>query len=289
MKEKKLPDFLVLGGQKCGSSWMREMVSRHPDIYMPGGEVHYFSDESNYSKGIEWYVRKFSASSPGQIVGEKTPNYLWTNPRDKGTDRNKIPSSIKEVLPNSKFVVILRDPVDRAISAYNHHLSAGRVPPFVSIGEVLFGRNSEISDRFGILTMGMYDVHLRDYFDYFDRSQFLVKIFEKSVKKRPRKTLSEVFSFLGVDPSFRPQEIHQTRNKGGVNFVEAMTRYYFSDPGFSDSPLTHGTIRLLSRLSDRRKYFPTSSERRRIEDFYRPHKENCYEILGRRIEAWEKE
>lgn len=267
---------------------MREMVSRHPQIHMPEGEVHYFSECSNYKKGLKWYVDQLSGSKPSQVVGEKTPNYLWTNPGQRGTDRNDIPSSIKEVIPNSKFVVLLRDPVERAISAYNHHLSAGRVPPFAAIGEVLFGKYSEISDRFGILTMGMYDVHLQHYFETFGRDQFLIRIFEKSIKEKPHETLSEVFSFLDVDPSFSPQGIQETRNKGGVNLVTALTRYYFSDPGFSDSRITRRTIRLLSRFSGRRKYLPTPAERQRLEEFYRPHKENCYKILGRRIEAWEE-
>jgi len=72
------PNFMLIGAQKCGTSWLAAMLRQHPDIFVPEKkELHFFNLKSNYARGIEWYRKQFDGWSGQKLVGDCTPNYLW--------------------------------------------------------------------------------------------------------------------------------------------------------------------------------------------------------------------
>jgi hypothetical protein len=170
------PTFLVIGAQKCGTSWMLGMMRQHPDVLVaPRKEIHFFDKAENYRKGIDWYRSHFPEVAGKVAAGEFTPNYFWTSddPREieeSGCTEN-IPALVAKHYPDIRLVVSLRDPVDRAVSAYYHHLRAGRVSPKESI--------LAAKDRFGIVSMGFYEVHLRRWREHFPADQLLVLLYEE--------------------------------------------------------------------------------------------------------------
>jgi len=108
-----LPDFVIIGAQKAGTTALFDMFSEHPEI-SPSTvkEVHYF--DSNYERGEQWYRRHFDR----HIAGEASPYYLFYPPAH---DR------MKALIPKAKVIAILRDPVERALSHYDHEVEKGYV------------------------------------------------------------------------------------------------------------------------------------------------------------------
>lgn len=201
--------FLLIGAQKCGTTWLANVIMQHPDVFTPAKELHFFNEADNYKKGISWYRKQFAGYNGEKVIGEFTPNYFWTSSEEQeikecGLNRN-IPKLVYKHYPNVKLIVNLRDPVKRAISAFYHHISAGRISP-----------NSRIFDvghRYGILSMGFYDVHLSKYFKVFPRDKFLIIDYENNIVINKYETIRRVYKFLEIEEGFIPKEIDKFYNK----------------------------------------------------------------------------
>jgi hypothetical protein len=201
------PTFLVIGTQKCGTTWLFRRIRQHPDVYVRK-EIHFFNNDSYFRRSIQWYKAQFSGHSGQRAVGEVATNYFWTDV-SQGEARNSghlpnVPARVKQYYPDLRFILTLRDPVERAISAYYHHIRARRVHPSTPI--------SEVWHRYGILSMGFYDQHLKNWLNYFPREQFLVLILEDDIARRPQSTIRRVYEFIGVDGSFQPDNLRERRN-----------------------------------------------------------------------------
>ncbi len=108
--QNRLPDFLVLGTQKGGTTSLHKLLEQHPNIFLPKcKEVQYFTLYSN--KNRNWYANHFKEAGHNQLIGDITPYYLF---------HPKAPKRIKKLLPKAKLITLLRDPVERAISQYFH-------------------------------------------------------------------------------------------------------------------------------------------------------------------------
>jgi len=205
-ESRLLPNFLVIGAQKCGTTWLHQILRQHPEVFVPKcKEIHFFNKKENYNKGIEWYQSFFERSSCEKIAGEVTPNYFWTGNKEKTYyDRtNDILAIVESVLADAKFILTLRDPVDRAISAYYEHIRQGRISPHTRISDVL--------DLYGILSMGYYDIHFQRWVEYFSRDQFLVLFLEEDIAPEGGVAAKKVYDFLEVDSSFVPTGLQEKR------------------------------------------------------------------------------
>ena len=120
-----------------------------------------------------------------------------------------IPELVKKDFPDLKFIVCLRNPVNRAISSYYHAINKGRIPPFQNI--------TYAGGKQGLVGMGFYYSHLMEWFEYFDRERFLILIYELDVKENKDETLKKIYQHLGVDDCFVPSKfnknIHQTNTQ----------------------------------------------------------------------------
>lgn len=116
-----LPAFLGLGTQKGGTTTLHRLLATHPDVFLPAGkELHYF--DQHYEAGESWYRHQFVEAKPNQHCGDITPFYLF---------HPDVPMRIHEDLPNVQMIVLLRDPVERAISQMFHARKLGfeNLPP----------------------------------------------------------------------------------------------------------------------------------------------------------------
>ena len=209
-----LPDFVIIGAQKSGTTSLYDFTMRHPSIAPAAKkELHYFSIQ--YILGELWYRSNFPTNvsrrrhykKTGQrlLSGEASPSYLFY-PR--------VPKRMKGILPNAKLIVILRNPVDRAYSHYQHTLRQNdEILPFEKAieleGERCVGeREHMLKDpsfvsndyrRYSYLSVGIYADHLETWFKHYDRKQFLILATE-DLREDPQRTLDQVFDFLGVPP-----------------------------------------------------------------------------------------
>ena len=203
-----LPDFLVAGVPKAGTTALHAALSRHPDLYMsPIKEPKFFlTDGPPPSKGgpgdvltyrehvwqRDRYEALFDAAPPGVPRGESTPLYLY----DRAALRR-----IRDLIPAARLVVILRDPVERAHSNWTHLWSAGLEPEpdFVRACAEEERRIAAGWASFWHYTgLGMYGAHLDYAFSLFPREQLLVVRYRRLVDE-PVATLDRICAFLGVE------------------------------------------------------------------------------------------
>lgn len=267
----RLPDFLIIGAQKSGTTWLRELLRLHPDVFLPPKEVHFFNQPENYAKGPPWYARHFEEAGERQIVGEKTPNYLYLPDRDDVPDGAR---RIHDLLPEARLIAILRDPVQRAISALNHVVYRGEVSPLHSADALIAGRKRHLVE-WPLIGMGMYHRQLSAFFDCYGREQVRVLFFEDDVVGRPVPTLDSVCDFIGVPR----RSFDEGRPDAGANRLRRsklglIIRYYLP-------ALDEPTHRLTWRFP---RYYPRVSDsvRRELYELFEPHNEKLFELLGRR-------
>ena len=107
-----LPNLIVIGAQKCGTSSLHNYLAAHPQIAMSRvKEINFFNEETRWAYGTEWYARHFE---PGEVRGESSPAYAFL-PESEGTAER-----MHEVVPNARLIYIVRDPVERIRSNYLH-------------------------------------------------------------------------------------------------------------------------------------------------------------------------
>jgi hypothetical protein len=216
------PNFLVIGAQKAGTTWLCNVLRQHPDVFVPAKkELNFFNKEQNYSKGLEWYQQLFSGHSNQKALGEFTPNYFWTSDSEtefQANDWNQdIPKLVYSHYPQIKLIISLRNPVSRAVSAYYHHIRGRRVSPRDSILDVM--------DKYGILSMGFYYTHLERWLQFFPIEQFLLLIYEEDIVINKEETLKKIYQFINVDDSFK-SSILESRFNARDNHLYMRLNYY---------------------------------------------------------------
>lgn len=275
-----LPNFLIIGAQKSGTTWLMQRLRQHPDVYMPTEEIHYFDKEYNYKKGVSWYRRFFQEVQDEAAIGEKTPDYYWTNREGAEGHLPHVHQNIHDLLPEARLLLVLRNPVDRAVSAVNHLVRTGRVSPRYSIDELLVGDQKHLVEDHGVIDYGRYYQHIQTYLTCFDPSQLLILIFEEDIVEAPHEGLSKVTSFLEVDPSFPFTGVNTRNNPSSLSKAGLYLQYYL--PVFR--PLIRGIDKYVTRSTDKRR--PTERTLRRLHEIYREENEKLFRFLGRRISSW---
>jgi hypothetical protein len=166
---------------RCGSSWLDRLLRSHPQVYLPvhRKELHFF--DRHYERGVEWYAANFPIEKDAYAhIGEITPKYLH---------HPEVPFRIKEHLPDARFLVILRNPADRA---YSHYALLIRDCGTRRTFQEQIRELPEIVDR------GFYSQQIRRYFDIFSKDRFLFLLFENAVRS-PADTCRQVADFLSID------------------------------------------------------------------------------------------
>ena len=273
-----LPNFLVIGTQRGGTTLLHRILERHTQVYVPQRrkEVHFF--DWYYDRGADWYAGFFPCERAGEYraVGEVTPDYLF-DPH--------APGRIRKVLPRCKFVASLRDPIQRAFSWSSFQLrSVNEQRTFERMIE-------EVSS---VLERGLYSQQLARYFEIFPRSSFLILIFEELIEA-PGPHLDRLAAFLDLDRSWDdPAGLVQERvNASEIpRFRAAFARAQRVGEFFTRHDLDW-VVRLargcgIPRMFGTRNNKPRISEqaRRRLTAYYRDEVARLEDLLGRDLKIW---
>ncbi len=216
---KNIPDFLVIGSQKCATSWLYDCLKEHPQICMPKHkrEVEYIGGQIYKEKGIAWYLSLFEYCTGKKIRGDVSVEYIVNK---------ESPKLLFDLNPDLKFILNVRDPVDRAVSALKWFERKKTIS--ATHADIKAGLNKAIIDfdkknynlmEYGyhdVLYRGLYKKLLKNYYAYFKAENILVLHYE-NIKKSPVKTLQTVFSFLGVEQGFIPSCIKSQPKKNSNN------------------------------------------------------------------------
>jgi hypothetical protein len=193
-----LPNFLIIGAQKSGTTSLYRYLQLHPDVFMPRRkEPDFFVAERRWPMGLDWYEAHFAAAGDAVAIGEASTTYTM-HPHYAG-----VPERIADVLGAPKLVYLLRDPIDRARSDYLHY----RFPPESDAREFFDREHRSIREALLenplYLDTSRYAMQLERYFEVFPREQILVVTTDELAKERDA-TITRVLTFLGVDPARGP-------------------------------------------------------------------------------------
>ncbi|KAM9179089.1 heparan sulfate glucosamine 3-O-sulfotransferase 4 [Mergus octosetaceus] len=200
--EKRLPQALIIGVKKGGTRALLEAIRAHPDVRAVGTEPHFF--DRNYEKGLEWYRNVMPKTLDGQITMEKTPSYFVTN---------EAPRRIHSMAKDTKLIVVVRNPVTRAISDYTQTLSK---KPEIPTFEVLAFKNRTlglIDASWSAIRIGIYALHLENWLQYFPLSQILFVSGERLITD-PAGEMAKVQDFLGLKRIVTEKHFYFNKTKG---------------------------------------------------------------------------
>ncbi|MCU1463823.1 MAG: hypothetical protein JWO37_3898 [Acidimicrobiales bacterium] len=206
--EPPLPNFVVIGSMRGGTSSLTVYLRGHPGVFMAKvKELHYF--DHNYDKGIEWYRRQFDGWSGQPAVGEASPSYLFLE--------EALPRLTRDV-PEARLVATVRNPVDRAWSHY--WFSVARGNESLSFADAIAAEparlaSGQMSHRIvhSYLARGRYLAQLQRAEKLVGRDRLHVIVFD-DLRDRPDATYAELCRFLGIDDTVRPRTLGQARNEG---------------------------------------------------------------------------
>ncbi len=248
-KTGALPDFLIIGAQKCGTTFLYHLLCQHPYVQAAATkEVHFF--DTNFQKGVGWYRSRFSPPTHKEgrkvITGESSPYYIYHPHAAKRA---------AQVVPGARLIALLRNPVDRAFSDYNHKAREGRES--LSFGKAIAAEEERLRGekekmladesyasptyrKFSYLSRGVYVDQLEEWRRYFDKERLLV-LKSEDFFENPQVVFDRVLDFLGLP--------HQATGASGERNEG---EYGQMNPAI----------------------------RRRLEDYFEPHNKRLYDFLG---------
>jgi hypothetical protein len=213
MKDKKIPNFLIIGAAKSGTSSLHGLLSQHPQVFMSKKkELNFFGSNANFQKGWDWYQSFFEGSGSASAIGEATPAY---------TSRTENPEAVKRIadaLPGIKLIYIVRHPIRRIESFWRFRF---RKAPDLSINQMV----REESLKPWHIDRSRYWFQISAYREYFRDDQILVLFFE-DFKADPERTLRQCFEFLGVDPTIQISNPHKIYNKTKSSIEEVKSIFH---------------------------------------------------------------
>lgn len=302
-----LPNLLIVGAMKSGTTTLHNQLAAHPEVFMSEKkEPHFFSFEGREQKirqpsrkrrntvtTLAEYEALFANAGKARVIGESSTTYLHTE---------QAPECIKRHVPRAKLVAILREPVERAWSHFQHAMRAGREPNVVvssnpekaykglaeGFEEALIQEEERLAegwgDPYGYKLKGFYAQQLKRYYKLFSREQIFVCLFD-DLKADPAALYHQLVDFLGVDPSFQP-DFSQRYNVG----AEAEEVYPY-EPGLGErlTRLLSGKGWSVPPVDPSQQKLPIpEGPREQLRALYRPEIEELEELIGRDLSAWKK-
>jgi hypothetical protein len=276
-----LPNLLIIGAAKAGTTSLHRYLSQHPQIFMSTRkELAFFDPRLRWQLGVDWYKSNFDASFP--INGEASPQYTL-HPRVPG-----VPERIRGVLGTPKLIYMIRDPIDRLLS-YTHaqHLW----PTSRSLNAARLESEQPL-----YIYGSSYFMQLSQYLKVFPRELIHVVVNER-LNTRPRETLQQIFRFIGVDDQFWSP---QFENRANVSEKKKSVAGWFNRlaPSFVKQQLTtkasilpwkgQQALRWISELGGDVIQKPriTREEDLRLQDILKPDVVALRELLGDPFKEW---
>lgn len=311
----KLPDFVIVGAMKAGTSSMHSILAAHEDVFIPDSEIFFFDlddpeshhdfqvapdgswnprdFEENFDRNLEWYESFFEPADDDALIGEDSTTYLVSR---------EAPERIARVLDEPKCIVMMRDPADRAYSHYWHLLRSGRATR--SFEEYLRQMPH------GLLKFGFYQDHLERYLEHFDRDDIKCVVFERFVEDN-QQVVDEVCGFLGLEGTVAVDSVDMNKNAARVPRSSSMKQFFNKiDPTREDfrytshlpgpeveesgvNPLrqarrfVHNIFDDASMVAAREDYPPMDEDTRTfLATLFRRRNSGLSEIVGRDLTKW---
>lgn len=260
--------FLMVGCQRCGTTWVDAALREHPQVYLPPQKQTYFFDR-NHDKGLDWYRSQFdSATESHKAVGEIATGY-------------SLPDAIPRMataLPHVKLIMTVRHPIERAYSFYQSRKEEQGWHSF----------EQAIDADPQILSRGHYIDQVQLLLDHYPKDRFLL-LFYDDLQADDAAYLRSILEFLGVQTDFKPRQLGQIKNAAMFPGTRRVLHKLGLKPllaAISNSPLGD-SIRRAKKRSNSRGYKPMTPETRsRLIDYYRPYNDRLATFAKRDLSKW---
>ena len=236
-----LPNLIVIGAMKCGTTSLHHYLNQHPDIRMSQPkELNFFTWQQNWERGSDWYESHFDADFP--IRGESTPKYT------KYPLSPDVAERMHSVVPEAKLIYVVGDPLERVIAHWVdwHAAELDRAPESVNAGmadrpleEALEGYEDPAHPY---VCPSRYATQLGRYLTFFSSAQILV-VDQEDLRHRREQTMGGILAFLGVGRPF-PSDAFSAQLNAGAGKARPVAGY----SRLRESALAHGARRIPSRL-----------------------------------------
>ena len=276
------PNFLGVGGVKCGSTWLAECLRDHPEIFLSSPkELSYFGGKFE-DRSIEWYLSHFKDSAGFKAVGEFSPGYLM----HPGT-----PERIRDRLGIIKTIVILRNPVSQFVSHFKMWVKNGR---FARPNQLDMAVLEQVAtEKLSLLTHGKCHDNLKRYFQLFGKENVFVLINEES-RKDPLQAIGSIYDYLGVETEFVPYSLTRRVSPGIVPRFQSLETFrrnvylYLAEnrPGAINTIKRAGIAELYRKVNNRGDIGVSSEVLEYLSDYYREDVVKLEKLLDRQLNCW---
>ena len=284
----RLPNFLIVGAAKSGTTSLARYLGAHPDAFMaPEKELYFFERDHLWERGADWYAEQFAGAGSAAAVGEATPSYMyfpWVGER------------IAATLPGVRLIACLRHPVERAFSHYLHwrdrhvieHRSFARaVEDELAAGCPLVRHDDADPLTFGYLRRGHYLEQLERLEGVVGRERLHVVLLD-DLERDAAEAFAATCRFLGIDDGVRPDNLGEREN-AYIAFRPAwLFRFMVRHRLFKLMPVRVGKYLALDVMGPRPKSVPPidPQARARLLEHFAPHNARLADWLGRDLAAW---
>lgn len=272
-RRRQVPDFVVAGFPKAGTTSLAGHLGMHPDLWIPPQkEIGFF--DAHYQRGIAWYEEQFADAPRGALVGDASPTYLV---RPEAVER------MARDAPDVKVIAILRNPVDRAFSHYRFR--EAWAPQRTSFGDAVAREMGDDAESVGLLAWGRYIEHLDLLARFVDRQQIEVVLLDDLVAD-PAAVLAGLFRFLGIDARVDLPVVADVQNRAFRFRSVKLWHFMMSHRLWRRLPLGLGSA--LHRLNQ--VPLPNVSMdaevRRALLEYFEPHNARLAGWLGKDLRRW---
>lgn len=193
-----LPNFLIIGARKAGTTSLYHYLYWHPQVFMSAKkELMFFIPERNWSRGLAWYEQCFKEADDAVAIGEASPGYT-RYPRSRG-----IPGLIAKTLPNARLIYLVRHPVERMISHY--------VDDLRNLREREPSAEKALLTNLRYIDESRYAMQIEQYLPYFPRERLLI-VKTEDLRDARAPTIERVYRFLDVESSWVPDNLDEEHN-----------------------------------------------------------------------------
>lgn len=256
--QKRFPQAIIIGVKKGGTKALLTMLNSHPDVVTARGEVHFFDRNESFEQGVDWYIDRMPLSTARQTTVEKSPSYFITP---------YVPRRIHQVSPNLKLLLIVRNPIERALSDYLQLFNPQRKEKSLLFDEVILDDDEHINEKVQIIRVSCYDLHVMHWLDHFPIEQ--IHLIDGDVLiTDPVTEIVKVEKFLGISHFFQKDMFYYNSSKGFYCWHKA-THNGDTHPNClgKGKGHTHPTI--------------PQKTRELLKDFFHAHNEKFFKLVGK--------
>lgn len=248
-----LPTFLIIGAQKSGTRWLRKNLGGHPEVFTAARELDFFSRAEHFGQGLEAYRAGFEGWAGEPVVGESTPAYMI-----RRHEPGLVAERIERTLPDVRLLAMLRNPLERAYSAFLHHIWRGRIPPDADF--LTRATRDPDGDRLDLIAGGLYAASLEPYLARFGPQLEVIVLDDALVT--PQVVYDRAAAHIGASLGFRPPRLELVR---------------FSTPVAPSGPYA---------CADGSRRALTAAEREALWPFFERDVGRLEELLGVSLDRW---